>query len=440
MISAIALLVLRSQVDSRLKNDYRADKEGWVYVHLEGEPQDVGYGYGTLLSSEIDDAQKALHLSLKRETGKDWPYYRETAKKLFWNHVPKEYQDELSGQAEGLQGKGLKYDTWDVLAFNSYIELSQYYLPWLAHHPSNKESCSAFIATGAQTKDGQIVMGHELWWDYLMGQRFNAVLDITPTRGNRVVMDALCGFIHSGSDFALNSQGMVLCETTISGFSGFDPNGVPEFVRMRQSIQYANNLDDFAKLMKDGNNGGYANTWLVGDTKTNEIGKLELGLKNVTFDRKKDGAYVGSNFPESPKLIAEEVPGGWNPDPSTNGCEQRRVRFTHLLDQNLGTIDEVKAEQFLADTFNEVSGKDEIGGATLCGSFLPDPGGAVNAKVVTAASARKMQFWGRMGIPNGSVFDAKKHFEQFPSDRPLDPLLRSIPKREWTQFPVDKKN
>ena len=37
--------------------------------------------------------------------------------------------------------------------------------------------------------------------------------------------------------------------------------------------------------MREGNNGGYANTWLLADTKTNEIGKLELGLKNVIFYR-----------------------------------------------------------------------------------------------------------------------------------------------------------
>ena len=27
--------------------------------------------------------------------------------------------------------------------------------------------------------------------------------------------------------------------------------------------------------MEDGNNGGYANTWLVGDRKTNEIARLD---------------------------------------------------------------------------------------------------------------------------------------------------------------------
>jgi len=38
---------------------------------------------------------------------------------------------------------------------------------------------------------------------------------------------------------------------------------------------------------KDGNNGGYANDWLIGDTKKNEIASLELGLRNVTLERKR---------------------------------------------------------------------------------------------------------------------------------------------------------
>ena len=49
--------------------------------------------------------------------------------------------------------------------------------------------------------------------------------------------------------------------------------------------------------MKEGNNGGYANNWLVADTRTNEIASLELGLKNVTLRRTKDGYFVGHELP-----------------------------------------------------------------------------------------------------------------------------------------------
>jgi len=59
--------------------------------------------------------------------------------------------------------------------------------------------------------------------------------------------------------------------------------------------------------MLDGNNGGYANDWLIGDRKTGEIALFELGLKNHSVQRTKDGCFVGANFPVDPKLTREET-------------------------------------------------------------------------------------------------------------------------------------
>src|SRR5206468_1845619 len=105
----------------------------------------------------------------------------------------------------------------------------------------------------------------------------------------------------------INAAGVVITETTISQFHGFDPNGIPEFVRARKAMQYATDIDEFAAIMRQGNNGGYANDWLIADSKTNEIASLELGLKNVNLKRTKDGYFAGANFPIDPKLAAEET-------------------------------------------------------------------------------------------------------------------------------------
>ena len=45
-----------------------------------------------------------------------------------------------------------------------------------------------------------------------------------------MVMDGMPGLIHSGDDFGVNSAGIMITETTISQFNGFDPGGIPEFV------------------------------------------------------------------------------------------------------------------------------------------------------------------------------------------------------------------
>ena len=49
-------------------------------------------------------------------------------------------------------------------------------------------------------------------------------------------------------------------------------------MRARKGMQYSNSIDDYARIMQKGNNGGYANNWLIADRKTNEVADLELGL------------------------------------------------------------------------------------------------------------------------------------------------------------------
>ncbi len=441
LLCALLALGGHGQTDTRLTGAYRKDQAGWIYLHLTGKPRDIGYQYGMLAGAEIDDAHKALALSF-RKAPYDWAWARTKAKDLFWDKLDPEYRGEIQGQAEGLKAKGYSYDAWDVLAYNAYIELRDYYIPYLQSKKTGelrgttRESCSAFVATGSTTKDGKIVMGHNLWWDYLMGQRCNILLDITPEKGNRVLMDAFCGFIHSGSDFAENSAGIMLCETTIAGFAGFDPKGVPEFMRMRKAIQYSNSLSDMVSIFKDGNNGGYANTWLMGDTKTNEIGKLQLGLKNVIFSHQNNGFYVGSNFPEDPKLIAEEVPGGWDADPKTNGCERRRARWTTLLSENKGKVDSEMAKRFLADTYDEVLNTNGASDSTLCGRVDAGLSGAVNTKVIDANMVSKMSLWAKMGFSDSSTLKASELEAKYPTFAPMKGLLRDIPAQPWTKFPL----
>ena len=159
------------------------------------------------------------------------------------------------------------------------------------HAPGN---CSAFIATGSYTRDGRIVIGHNAWTNYVVGTRWNILFDLKPEAGSRMLMDGLPGVIASDDDFGVTSAGMLITETTITQFEGWDPKGKPEFVRARKAMQYSRSIDDYVRIMLDGNNGGYANDWLVGDNKTGEIALFELGLKNHSVRRTKDGCFFGA--------------------------------------------------------------------------------------------------------------------------------------------------
>src|SRR5664279_1645905 len=113
--------------NDRLAKASREDKNGWVYVHLEGSPSDIGYQHGSLLAPEIDSALQMMSYFLQNATKRDWNFYRTAAQKFFWNKLDKEYKDEINGIVEGLQSKGKKYDSLDITALNAWMELAWYY-------------------------------------------------------------------------------------------------------------------------------------------------------------------------------------------------------------------------------------------------------------------------------------------------------------------------
>ena len=99
---------------------------------------------------------------------------------------------------------------------------------------------AAFVATGSFTRDKKIVMGHNAWTNYVVGTRWNIIFDIKATKGARILMDGLPGVIASDDDFGVNSAGIMVTETTITQFEGWDPAGKPEFVlRVRPSSTVA---------------------------------------------------------------------------------------------------------------------------------------------------------------------------------------------------------
>ena len=437
--------------DGRLKGAFRLPwKNGWAFVHLEGTPSEIGYQHGYLLASEIEDGAKVKILEQTQGGKHDWKFLRDAAKNMMWPHIEQEYRDELQGIARGLGVRGVKLDLWDVVALNATMEWD-YYVKQHDRQSSNHrvaEHCSAFVATGSYTHDGKVIVAHNNWTKYLEGERWTIIFDIVPDQGHRILMDGFPGLIHSGDDFGINSAGIIITETTIAGFSGYDAKGIPEFVRARKAMQYSASIDDFAHLMKDGNNGGYANNWLVADRNTNEVASLELGLKNVNLWRSKDACFVGSNFPVSPKLISEET--DFDPKDASASANARHVRWNRLMTENKGRINVELAQRFLRDHYDTFEEKDDPNERTLCGhvDLSPrglkgiespySPAGAVQNKVADDAMARGMTFAASAGHSCGLDFKAAEFLRQHPEFSWLSSLLRDMDSERWTLFTIAK--
>ena len=117
-------------------------------------------------------------------------------------------------------------------------------------------------------------------------------------------------------------------------------------------MQYSRSIDDFVRIMLDGNNGGYANDWLIGDNKTGEIALFELGLKNHSVQRTRDGCFVGANFPDRPKLMREETKFDANKKDSSPNA--RKVRWEQLIAEHKGKIDLELGKAFETDDFDVI--------------------------------------------------------------------------------------
>jgi len=440
--------------DPRLAKAYKFERGGWTYVHLEGSPYDIGYQHGYLLANEIADAFAVVSLEMTHSSGRDWEFFRRAAHDMLWHRIDPEYQAELHGIVGGLEAQKVNLDLDDIVAMNGFMELADYYVPWLnsvtkAQNPPDArapEACSAFVATGSWTKSGQIVMAHNNWTSYADGERWRIVFDIVPQKGYRMLMDGFPGVIVSDDDFTVNSAGLMVTETTITDFHGWDPTGKAEFVRARKAMQYAASIDDFVKIMQDGNNGGYANDWLLGDRKTGEIARFEQGLKHTKVWRTKDGYFVGSNFASDPDVLKDETTFD-----STNlaaSANARHVRWDQLMAENKGKIDTTMAEAFESDHYDSYEKKETTGNRrTLCGHGDVEtpgdptnqrepfrPSGAVQSKVTDSAMAQAMTFIARAGHPCGANFDAAKFLEAHPEYSWQAPILRDMDAGPWSLF------
>ena len=117
------------QLESRLRKAFRRpEQKGWIFVHLEGTPREIGYQHGYLLAQEIEDTQVVIKAGLTYESRKDYAFFRSAAQTVFWPHVEEQYREELQGIVDGLNAKGVRLDLWDIVALNAWQELSPYYV------------------------------------------------------------------------------------------------------------------------------------------------------------------------------------------------------------------------------------------------------------------------------------------------------------------------
>lgn len=289
---------------------YRYDDGGWTFVHIEGEPYGRGHQYGSLVPEEIVAyIAKLSNVENAKDPAAGWNALRLLADTVFLRGFDEEYLTEMKGIADGAATAGAKVDgrpvdLLDIVTVNSAVDISQLQsaLKVTPHAltgqsflspademrvPDDRHKCSAIAATGPATKSGRVVFGQLFMWSGYTGVHFNVICDVVPSKGHRLVYETFPGGIHSGTDFYVNSAGIVIGETTVAQ-TPFERSGTPQSNRIRRAAQYASSIDDVVRILVERNNGLYTNDWLIADVKTDETAILLLGTKEHRLWRSSD--------------------------------------------------------------------------------------------------------------------------------------------------------
>lgn len=455
----------------------KTEKNGWLYVSIHGSPKERGFANGYLVADELRDIQAMLHFVSMEDFGIPWTFFVDACTKYLTPTIKKqfpEFYEEMVGISEGATSAGVPMSAEEVCAWNNYFTLTE---SWVGHMPPEEskklnidveksgksreggtwrpkrasDKCSAFIAVGKDwTADGKVVVAHNNFANFIDGQFARTVTDLRPDKGARILMMGYAGWIWSGTDFFVTSNGFIGTETTFGGFHAYE-NNVPICCRIRNAMQYGKTLDEYEKMLLDGNSGDYANAWLFADVNTNEIMRVELGLKYHHTEKTRDGYFIGFNAPYDPQIRNLECSdSGFNDVRRHQGA--RKVRLENLMKKYKGKLNRTIAKTILGDHYDTYLEKaNNPCSRTICSHYELDgreymsdpsrplpyqPRGALDGNVCDSTEAKKMSFDLRWGDSCGRPFKATEFIKRHPQWKQQEPYLRDRLTQPWTTFSI----
>lgn len=451
----------------KVKNGEMYEKDGWKYISIKGEPKERGYAYGYLCAKDFKEIQKMLNFLIYESYGKKWEYFIEEINLDFKEMTKVEFPElyeEMEGIADGCVANGTETTIDEIIAWNFYMSISYWYSTKSDTHVGkeggSRDRCSAFIAVGDWTSDGKIVCAHNSFTDYVDGQYSNIILDLKPSKGYRFMMQTSPCWIWSGTDVFITEKGIIGTETTIGGFMPYEKK-FPIGYRIRKAMQYGNTLDEYVDILLKENSGDYANSWLFGDINSNEILRIELGLKYHNIERTKNGYFIGFNAPYDPQIRNLECNNSGMYDIRRHQGA-RHVRLEELMDKHKGKINIEIAKEIIADHYDVYLLKDNNPcSRTVCSHYdldareymsqegRPKPfaaHGAVDGFVMDSELTKKMAFVGRFGNSCGIPFNKNEYCDKHIQWNILRPYLHDRPSQPWSEFSImndfkeDEKN
>ena len=152
---------LTNEQKTWLSKANRHEKNGWIYLHIEGSPKERGFQHGYLLAKEIKESIRVLSEVWQYQSALEWQWLVQKAGIMFTPKVDSENIMEMQGIVEGMKAADVITSLDEIVAYNGYMELLWYWWPSVKDTISpnspdpKKQSCSSFIATGSMTAMGE---------------------------------------------------------------------------------------------------------------------------------------------------------------------------------------------------------------------------------------------------------------------------------------------
>jgi len=284
----------------------------------------------------------------------------------------------------------------DIYFINAYDDLF-YILPNYAPEDIVKKpnKCSAFVKSTAD----DIFLAHNSWKSFLdQSQALTLWINgdyITVNTGSP-------GFLSSGVDFGYNNQGIIFNETTHNAtYNEPKVDALWMFWRAALAEQFATSIDEYFDYVSLESSGTYMNGYMLIDTKTKEIGLVEMSYKNfILFKPDGKGGIAVITKPEGLNkaydremvqpdyILGINYPASQQIRDDLQSVDTRPARKRQFLAQigSVADIESAKALITYTDPENPLSifGRWDLGyGETPAPKTVPD--GAIDAKAVSAS-------------------------------------------------------
>ncbi|MBW2740202.1 MAG: hypothetical protein JRE64_15465 [Deltaproteobacteria bacterium] len=459
-------------------------KDGWYVLNLQGTNTQIGIQHGRMLAEEISAYIEEMKQYVFVCMGIDYDYARNNVKGEIDSTLSNEIRTEMTAISQGVNEMlATDYDVWDIALLNWLEGWSGYAFDSSAAYrhysgvdrtsivapiKERRDHCSAFVATGRYTTDGKPVMFHNSFNVFETSGYSNVIATIKPEVGHKFTMQTQIGYVHSMADFYIVQVGenendrVAITETTIGGFNVYNKLGIPEFDRIRRAVQHFTSINDkndptsFVNIMRKGESGDYANTWLLADYRDNSIWEFEEGLTfyNVNHKLATDDKpyFIGANYPKYPPIKNLECSNDGGDDIRRHQGA-RRVRITQLVEKhgesckiNLEVGREIIADHY--DVYNNI--ETEGNSRTVCSHYNLDkreymsdpsrpkpyqPRGAIDGMGIDGTLATRLQLNARWGSSCGKAWYADDFLKEHPQFDHLKPFLHDRPSYPWTKLP-----